>query len=303
MDLNNLHCFDLDQPSLEGFRQFISCWLYRDKNLAFVVDPGPLSTLPKLLEELQVAGVEQLDYILLTHIHIDHAGGTGALLKAFPEAKVVCHPQGVRHLANPEKLWQGSQQVLGKLAEAYGEIIPVAADKMISSDQLEKLGIRTFQTPGHAQHHCCFLFDELLFGGEVAGVHAVVEQGIYLRPATPPRFLLDVATDSLRRMISLRPRYLVIAHHGLVEPAVKYLEIASQQLRLWVRGVVELTDSTSPLNEENFARWLQKNDPCYANLGQLDADIQKREKHFLGNSLRGMKEFVDQLDPEQRRSL
>jgi len=303
MDLNNLHCFDLDQPSLEGFRQFISCWLYRDKNLAFVVDPGPLSTLPKLLEELQVAGVEQLDYILLTHIHIDHAGGTGALLKAFPEAKVVCHPQGVRHLANPEKLWQGSQQVLGKLAEAYGEIIPVAADKMISSDQLEKLGIRTFQTPGHAQHHCCFLFDELLFGGEVAGVHAVVEQGIYLRPATPPRFLLDVATDSLRRMITLRPRYLVIAHHGLVEPAVKYLEIASQQLRLWVRGVVELTDSTSPLNEENFARWLQKNDPCYANLGQLDADIQKREKHFLGNSLRGMKEFVDQLDPEQRRSL
>ena len=78
---NKLSCIDLDQPSLEGFRKFISCWLYQDETLTFVVDPGPLSTIPKLLAELQAKQVENLDYILLTHIHIDHAGGTGEFLK------------------------------------------------------------------------------------------------------------------------------------------------------------------------------------------------------------------------------
>ena len=84
MQEQNLFCIDLDQPSLYGFRRFISSWCWQTAGQSFLVDPGPLSTIPRLLQELHRAGIERLDYILLTHIHIDHAGGTGELLKYFP---------------------------------------------------------------------------------------------------------------------------------------------------------------------------------------------------------------------------
>jgi glyoxylase-like metal-dependent hydrolase (beta-lactamase superfamily II) len=303
MKIDHLHCIDLDQPSREGFRKFISSWLYQDDQLTFIVDPGPLSTIPHLLKELRRIGVGQLDYILLTHIHIDHAGGTGALLQKFPTAEVICHPQGIRHLITPDKLWQGSRQVLGGLAAVYGKIAPVPENQIRFAETLAEGRIRVYQTPGHAQHHCCYLFNELLFGGEVTGVHCAVERGIYLRPATPPRFILEVAEDSLRRMIELQPRYLVIAHHGLVEPALRYLETGLNQLRLWVKGVLELSESKKDFSDYEFMVWLLRNDQNFANLGQLAADLQARERYFLGNSLRGMKEYVDQLSPEQRRVL
>ena len=123
MGISKLVCIDLDQPQLEGFRQFISSWLCVTDRCTVVVDPGPLSTIPHLAAELRRHGVDHIDYILLTHIHIDHAGGTGALLREFPGALVICHPEGIRHMIAPEKLWEGSQKVLGQLAEVYGEIV------------------------------------------------------------------------------------------------------------------------------------------------------------------------------------
>ena len=156
MNLDNLFCIDLDQPTLEGFRKFISAWLYRGNGFTLLVDPGPLSTIPHLRGELRRHGVERIDYVLLTHIHIDHAGGTGALLREFPEARVICHPEGIRHLVAPEKLWQGSRKVLGTLAEAYGEIVPVPQEKIGFEEEIGASGVRVFLTPGHAQHHCCY---------------------------------------------------------------------------------------------------------------------------------------------------
>jgi len=303
VELNNLHCIDLDMPVMEGFRKFVSCWLYHTEDLVFVVDPGPLSTMPHLLAELRKLKVKKLDYILLTHIHIDHAGGTGALVKEYPTAQVICHPQGVKHLIAPEQLWRGSQKVLGDLAELYGEILPVPETNLVSSDQLNNDTIKAFQTPGHAIHHCCYLLDDLLFGGEVAGVHSEVKDGIYLRPATPPRFILEVALDSLQRMIALQPRYLVIAHYGLVEPAVDYLKIAGQQLSLWVRGIALLSDGNKNPGEQEVLDWLLQHDRYYRNQEQLDADIRARELYFLGNSIRGMSDYINRLSAESRRSL
>ncbi len=292
MNLDNLYCIDLDMPAMEGFRKFVSCWLYRSDNLVFVVDPGPLSTMPHLLRELRKYEVEKLDYILLTHIHIDHAGGTGALVKEFPDARVICHPQGIKHLAEPEKLWLGTQKVIGELTEIYGKILPVPEINLDYAELLGDSGVQVFLTPGHAQHHCCYLLDGLLFGGEIAGVHCKVETGIYMRPATPPRFILEVAVDSLQRMIDLQPRYLVIAHYGLVEPAVEYLQIGLKQLKLWVRGIAELLDNDKEVDEEKIFNWLQYNDKYYRNQYQLDEDIRSRERYFLGNSIRGMSEYV-----------
>lgn len=301
--MKNLFCIDLDQPGLEGFRQFLSAWLFRDGRFTLLVDPGPLSTIPHVIRELRRHRVERLDYILLTHIHIDHAGGTGALLQAFPEARVICHPGGIRHLAAPEKLWQGSRKVLGRLAEAYGEIRPVPADRIAFEEEIGTTGVRAFLTPGHAPHHCCFLAGDLLFAGEAAGVRCEVPEGIYMRPATPPRFLLEVALDSLERMIALAPRRMVFAHYGLVDAALEHLHIGRRQLLLWVRGVAATACADPARREKLVMGWLMEHDEIYRSVTRLPPDIRSRERYFVGNTLRGMIEYVDGLSEQTRWKL
>lgn len=296
-------CIDLDQPLMTGFRQFISSWLVHGDGFTLLVDPGPLSTIPHLLTVLRQQAVTRLDYILLTHIHIDHAGGAGALLQEFPEARVVCHPDGIRHLIAPEKLWQGSQQVLGELAHVYGEIVPVPEHAIGFSETIGNTGIRAFLTPGHAQHHVCYLLQETLFAGEVAGVRIPVADGIFLRPATPPRFLLPVALNSIERMIALSPRSMVFAHYGLAEDALTHLKIARRQLLLWVGGVAATADIAAGDREAALVAWLLAHDETYRNVAQLPADIAAREKYFLGNTLRGMAEYVAALSPAERQQL
>jgi glyoxylase-like metal-dependent hydrolase (beta-lactamase superfamily II) len=303
MNLDNLICIDLDQPSLEGFRHFISSWLYRGDDVTLLVDPGPLSTIPLLIDTLRGHGVTRLDYVLLTHIHIDHAGGTGALLQAFPEAVVICHPDGIRHMSAPEKLWEGSRTVLGALAETYGTIVPVPAERIRFEESIGRTGVRTFLTPGHAQHHCSYLLDDLLFGGEVAGVRCPVPDGIFMRPATPPRFILKVALDSIDRMLALAPRQMVFAHYGLVEDAVGHLRIARSQLLLWVRGVAATAAAAGAEREAALVAWLLEHDDQYRTITQLPPDIRARERYFFGNTLRGMAEYVDGLAAEERLRL
>lgn len=293
MNPENLSCIDLDEPRLEGFTKFISAWLYQGKEFTFLVDPGPLASIPHLLKELKAKGVIRLDYILLTHIHIDHAGGTGELLKSYPEAQVICHPQGIKHMVEPAKLWQGSLKVLGYMAEVYGEIIPVPAANISFAEKVGDTGISVFMTPGHAQHHLCFLFDELLFGGEVVGVRSPVKSGIYMRPATPPRFILDVALNSVEEMIKLKPARLVIAHYGLVEPALDYLEIGRDQLKLWVKGVEEVAMAGDEESEERLFQWLLEHDQSYRRIKELDPETYARERYFLGNTMRGMIGYIE----------
>jgi len=295
MNSTNPVCIDLDQPGLTGFRQFISAWLYRGDNFTLLVDPGPLSTIPHLLAELGRYGVEELDYILLTHIHIDHAGGSGALLREFPRAKIICHPDGIRHLVDPAKLWEGTRTVLGpQLAAAYGEIVTVPRENILFEEEIGTTGVRAFLTPGHAQHHCCYLLDDLLFAGEVAGVRCVVPDGIMIRPATPPRFILDVALDSVERMLALKPGRMVFAHYGLVATAVEHLAIARNQLLLWVEGATAVAAIAESEREEAFFSWLQEHDEHYRNITQLPEDIRMRERYFFGNTYRGMAEYVAQ---------
>lgn len=306
MNVNNLHCIDLDQPQLQGFRRFISAWLIKDPNFSAVVDPGPLSTIPELVKQLRRHGVDRLDYVLLTHIHIDHAGGCGELLKYFPQAQVICHDEGIRHMVEPAQLWQGSLKVLGEMAQIYGEIVAVAADRIHFMTQIQGTGIRVHKTPGHAPHHLCFQYQEVLFGGEVCGVHSPLTDtsvGIYMRPATPPRFILDVAIDSLDRMIALAPKALVIGHYGLVEPALDYLKMGRQQLFLWLQGVASTADFSGAAREQAIYDWLIAHDPLFQRIEHLDADIMARERYFMGNSLRGMLDYFSGLSAHEQAAL
>jgi glyoxylase-like metal-dependent hydrolase (beta-lactamase superfamily II) len=303
MNLDNLTCIDLDQPTLEGFRKFISSWLYQGDGFTLLVDPGPLSTIPRLCGELRRRGVERLDYVLLTHIHIDHAGGTGALMREFPEAVAICHQDGIRHMVAPEKLWQGSRKVLGAVAEAYGEIVAVPEERIRFEESLTDIGLRTFLTPGHAQHHVSYQLDDFLFAGEVSGVRCDVDSGIYLRPATPPRFILEVALDSIDRVAALAPGRMAFAHHGMVDNGLEHLRIARRQLLLWVRGVAETLDVEPSRREDALFAWLLERDEQFRNILNLPRDIQARERNFFGNSMRGMVEYVESLPDGERRAL
>jgi Zn-dependent hydrolases, including glyoxylases len=206
MNYSNLFLINLDQE-IEGFRDFIGAWLYRDEAVTFLVDPGPASSIDRLKSALDKMGVDEIDYILLTHIHIDHAGGTGKLLGYFPDAEIVCHPRGIKHMIDPVKLWEGSLKVLGDVARAYGEIVPVPRDSICFRETIETGSdvIEAIETPGHAVHHLSYLFNECLFAGEAAGVQQLLPNKIYTRPGTPPRFDLEIWLASLKRVIVERP--------------------------------------------------------------------------------------------------
>ena len=108
-------------PPLESFGDFISAWLYRGE-ISFLVDVGPSSTADALLNALRNLNVDRLDFILLTHIHLDHAGAVGEIAAVYAQTPIICHPAAIPHLIDPARLWAGTQKVLGSMADTYGPI-------------------------------------------------------------------------------------------------------------------------------------------------------------------------------------
>jgi len=289
----DLYLITLDQ-NLPGFYNFINAWLYKSETTTFLVDPGPQYSINHLISTLKEIGVKRIDYILLTHIHIDHAGAAGTLLHHYPCARIICHPMGIDHMIAPSKLWQGSLKILGKIAEAYGEIVPVPACSISFLDKIETHAgdINVFKTPGHAVHHLSFQFQNYLFAGEVAGIVHCLEKGIYMRPATPPRFKLEISLASLDRIMTLDTSMICFGHYGFRKDVKAALKGARDQLSFWVEVVrQELAKGEDNLKNRVIAI-LEKEDPAFANIKYLAEDIQQRELYFVGNSLNGMKEYV-----------
>ncbi|MBN1930493.1 MAG: MBL fold metallo-hydrolase [Desulfobacterales bacterium] len=292
--LENLYLVDLDQP-LEGFRNFISSWIFTQNDLTILVDPGPRSTIPVLINAIQKAGVKKIDYILLTHIHIDHAGGAGLLLQYYPEAQVICHPQGICHMIDPEKLWSGSKKVLGHVAEVYGEIAPIPKDHISYQDRVEAGGIsiQAFQTPGHAVHHLCYQIGNILFAGEVAGVSYPLEKGLYLRPATPPVFIYEQFRNSLEKIAALSVSHLCFGHYGYRRDPKNVFSTALKQLDIWLNTIEKHYRRGSEPFEEIVFNDLLRNDPSLTYFHDLPKDIQVRGKYFFCNSLNGIRTYLE----------
>jgi glyoxylase-like metal-dependent hydrolase (beta-lactamase superfamily II) len=209
-----------------------------------LIETGAATSAPEVVRALAGLGLGPTDLatIVVTHIHLDHAGGVGDLAAAFPGARVVVHEKGARHIADPSRLMASAARVFGPvLDELFGQLRPTDAERIsaLSGDSFVDLGdgrrLESFDNPGHARHHIGLVDSQTgdLYTGDAAGVWTP-ETGD-LRPATPPpEFDLDTALDSLAAMKARHASRLLFSHFGPVDDVEITLDRAVEELRLWV---------------------------------------------------------------------
>lgn len=202
------------------------------KQHALLIDVATSLCAPRLQEALQFKQIEpqNVDYIIVTHVHLDHAGGAGHLMQLFPNAKLVVHPRGARHLIDPSRLIAGAKAVYGDetFARDYGEIMPIAQERVIEADDDFKLDFQgrelTFiDTPGHAKHHFC-VYDELsnsFFTGDTFGIgyqDFITDKGrLLFASTTPVQFDPPAMRHSIQRMLDYKPQQMFLTHFGKVD--------------------------------------------------------------------------------------
>jgi glyoxylase-like metal-dependent hydrolase (beta-lactamase superfamily II) len=207
-----------------------------------VIDPGPHTTQEALLTAIRDAGFAPQDvtHLILTHIHLDHAGAVGTLQEHMPKAKVYVHSKGAPHLINPTKFLASATRIYGeKMQELWGDFKPVEQEKIQVIEDGEVINVagrrlEVHYTPGHAIHHVVFfdVHSGELFAGDIAGVRL---QGIdYVRPPTPPPDLdLEAWSTSLDKIKSLHPDVLYLAHFGPTNNPTHHIERLREKLITW----------------------------------------------------------------------
>ena len=205
--------------------------LVQDGRAAFI-DTGTTYAVPRLLGALDALGLsrEAVDWVIPTHVHLDHAGGAGALMQALPQARMLVHPRGLRHMVDPGALWQGALAVYGQaeMDRSYGRVVPVAAERATATHEgmTVQLGGRTLafaDTPGHARHHHC-VWDAATrgwFAGDTFGLSYPefdTPRGAWIVPTTTPvQFEPQVWQATVHRLLAADPACMYLTHYGRVQ--------------------------------------------------------------------------------------
>jgi glyoxylase-like metal-dependent hydrolase (beta-lactamase superfamily II) len=221
-----------------GRPHVIGCWEVEDA----LVDPGPQSSMDTLLEAL---GDEQPRALLLTHIHLDHAAATGALVRRWPELEVYVHERGAPHLIDPSKLLASAGRLYGDAMDyLWGEIVPVPEENVRPLAGGETVhGMRVAYTPGHASHHVCYLHEEsgTAFVGDVA---AALIPGIDLvvPPTPPPDIDIEAWESSIATVEGWEPQRLAVTHFGQIDDPQEHLAVVRERLREEAQLARELSE-------------------------------------------------------------
>jgi glyoxylase-like metal-dependent hydrolase (beta-lactamase superfamily II) len=226
-----------------GRERVIGCWQVGE----VLIDPGPESSLRTLIDAL---GEEVPRALLLTHIHLDHAGGSGALVRRWPELEIFVHERGAPHLADPQELIESAARLYGdRMERLWGEIAPVPERNLRPLRGGESLrGFRVAYTPGHASHHVCYLHEETgrAFVGDVAGVR-IPPADLVLAPTPPPDIDVEAWRQSIDLVRSWNPSSLAITHFGAVDDPAAQLHAVRDRLDRW-------TEAARGLGSEEFER-------------------------------------------------
>src|SRR5580658_7647774 len=209
-----------------------------------LVETGTAPSAPVVRDALARLGIGAGDLatVVVTHIHLDHAGGAGDIATMYPGAQIVVHQRGARHLADPSMLMAGARMVYGDaLDRLFGVLAPVPDDRIVALEDTGTVDLGggrrldSHYSPGHAKHHVGLIDSESgdLYVGDAAGVYLPETED--LRPATPPPdFDLEIALASLRKFAALRPTRLLFSHYGPVIPVSETLDRSAEELKVWV---------------------------------------------------------------------
>ena len=224
----------------------IASYLLADGHDLSVIETGPTTCLPALLDGIRRAGYDPagVTKLIVTHIHLDHAGAVGSLLAHMPQAQVYVHEVGAPHLLNPDKLLASALRIYGAdMDRLWGPFLPVPAERLVAlrdQDVIEAGGrvLEVLYTPGHASHHVA-LYDaaaQMVWTGDVAGVRL---DNPYVRPPTPPPDLdLILWQASVERILALQPQTLYLTHFGPYSDVDRHFYELGHRLFTW-GGIVE----------------------------------------------------------------
>ncbi|CAB5503314.1 MBL-fold metallo-hydrolase superfamily [Bathymodiolus thermophilus thioautotrophic gill symbiont] len=234
---------------------FVAAYLIEDQGHVAFVDTGCYLSVPTLLATLDEKNIqrEQVDYIILTHIHLDHAGGAGELIRHLPNAKVYVHEYGVNHLIDPSKLRAGVIGVYGELffKQFLGDLIPIAKEKIVIAKDKDEITLgnrilKFINTPGHARHHVC-IWDEKsqgIFSGDTLGVsyrEFDTEQGaLIFPPTTPVQFDPDVWKNTIQQLMTLQPKYAYLTHFNRIEFTKKSADMLIHNINNFVEIAIKM---------------------------------------------------------------
>jgi glyoxylase-like metal-dependent hydrolase (beta-lactamase superfamily II) len=232
----------------------------QDGRAAFV-DTGTTHSVPYLLAALDELHIEPaaVDFVFLTHVHLDHAGGAGALIQALPNARAVLHPRGAAHLVDPAKLIAAVKVVYGEAAyrQLYGELVPLPKERILVTQDLERMSLAGRQleivhTPGHALHHQVIvdLQHSGIFSGDTFGLsyrEMDTANGAFIVPTTSPsQFDPEQLLQSVDRLSAYAPRYMYLMHYGRVTDVPRLARNLKHQIREFERFALEYAAAPDP---------------------------------------------------------
>jgi len=236
---------------------------------AALVECGTASSAPLLLRRLQGT---RLAYLFVTHVHLDHAGGTGILAAAHPEATIVCHPRAVRHLVDPTRLIEGTRRASPDLFVWHATPIPVPEERIRPAEDGEtfslggQFSLQAVHSPGHAPHHVCYYepSHRLLFAGDALGSYDVP---IACPFTVPPHYDLEAGNATVRSIRRLRPRRIAFTHYGIADDAAMRIVAYGESVPEWMDMIDRLRKSVCT-TESVIARVLDQ--PEYSQLDSVD---------------------------------
>ncbi len=272
-----------------------------------LIETGAARSAPLLVETLASLGVgpEDLETVVVTHIHLDHAGGVGDIAAAFPNATIAVQERGARHLVDPSRLVASAHRVFGEAMDRlFGDLLPTPAERLLVIDDVGRIDLgdgrylEAFHNPGHASHHIGLVDSASgdLYTGDAAGVY--VPQTAEVRPSTPPPdFDLDLTLDSLRRMRAVNPTRLLFSHYGPVTDVDTVLDASELELHRWVAWVQQARAVTPDM--DHAIALVRERDRAENPAFHADPDREVRfeELSSVAANVSGISRWLDQSSP------